>query len=271
MHLRYLLLFFLIVSAVYADFQIQQVDVTIKNINKDGSVLIQERYQFLVKTAYSKSLYESIINKNDLSSWSLTTGIRELRLHTNPNAADITNFRLKPQPLKKCNAFVDTCRGELIIEYTALPFYNKSTGLSMPGTGIFSISNQKPRTTRYTLNPSSLYFDSTDQSDLILDEITFLNIEFPENSLLLNLNPVPEDTELKFPTNIRNLSWSNIILVKFAMEFEVEESLDKEVTEFFSDLLRSLQESFNGGQGLALIAIVIILTGSYIYLRFKLK
>ncbi len=271
MRIYHLLAFLFLASTLFADFQLQQVDITIKNINKDGTVLVQETYQFVVKTPYSKSLYESILNKNDLSSWSTTTGIKEMKLHVDPNTVDIANFRVKPQPLKKCNPFVDTCRGEVVLEYMALPFYNKSNHVLLPGTGVFSISNQKPRTIRYVLNPQSLSFGSTDQSDPILDRITFLNVEFPENSLLLDLNPVPEDVELKIPSRIKILSWSNIILVKFAVQFEVEESLDKEVTEFFTSLLRSLQESFNGGQGLALILIVVILTGSYIYLRSKLK
>lgn len=271
MNIRYLFLFALIATIVVADFQLQQIDVTIKGINKDGTATIQERFQFLVKTPYSKSLYQNVLNKNDLSSWSTTTGIKNLRLHINPNNADIQNFRVRPQPLQKCNPFLDTCRGELILEYTVLPLYNKTSNEQIPGTGLFSINKRKPRTVKYTINPASLLFTSTDQADLIIEKDTYLNIEFPEGSTVMDVNPLPEDVELTLPTSIKKLSWTNTLLVKFALEFEVEDSLDKEVSEFFSDLLRNLQKALTGEQGIALMVIILVLLGSYLYLRQKIK
>ncbi len=266
MRLNVLIIISLLLSAlVFADFKPEKVEVTVSDIDKDGGARVQEVIMFIIVGDLSYSVYDSGLYNNDLSFWSTQTQLKELRLHVNPNKVDIVDFRLRPQPRKSCNSFSNSCRGELIIDYKALPHY--SNGERINDTGLFFVKKEKPRTTTYDINPQALLFTTTNIGDIIIDRGITLKIILPKNSIVNELNPFPEDVTERLPQETSELSWTNIILVRFVLEFQVEDSLGKEVTNFFGDVINAIDKLLRGEHGIAIIGIAIILMGSYIYLK----
>jgi len=225
---------------------------------------------------YEKSLYESGFDRNDLSFWASTTEMSELKLHLNTQVVDIpvAEFAVRPQPLRNCNNALNLCQGEITLEYNAYPIYNESDGMPLPRTGLFSIESPKPRTTRYSVNPGALAFTTTDQGDPRLEEDVHLVIQLPPHGTVQkeeDLNPKPTGLEdARFPVTAEELRWTDMVLVKFTVAFEVEESLDQEVVEFFSDLFKRVERQLQGEQGMATVLILLLLLAGYFYLqRFK--
>ena len=127
-----LLISIALVSLVTAEFNLDQLDVTIKDVKSDGSARVRESIRFFINTPYDTAVYENGFNKNDLSFWANATGINDVRLHVDPNKVDIQNFRIL---LSLENAILlNVCRG-LILDYTVYPYLNinndyiNSTGL----------------------------------------------------------------------------------------------------------------------------------------------
>lgn len=250
-------------SVISAEFKLDQLDVTIKDIKSDGSARVKESIRFFINTPYDTAVYENGFNKNDLSFWANATGITDVRLHIDPNKVDIRDFRLLPQP-RKCNPFLDVCRGELIIDYGVYPYSDLNNDY-INGTGLFKTTYEKPRTIKYTLNPSALLFRTSDNGDIILDNNIYLTIIFPPSSTIIDVNPLTSDIQL--PSKQSSLKWNNIALVKFSTVFEVEESIDKEVSGFFAGVIKGTQNAITGKHGPAIFVIVAIFGATYIYLQ----
>jgi hypothetical protein len=261
--MKKVLILFLFISIAFASFEIESVNVKISDIQSDGSAKVQESIKFLVKGDFSKKVYDSgFQTKDDLSFWSNSTGLKHVNQHVNPAVVQIENFRLQPQPRSGCNPFLDMCHGELRFDYTIKPSYNKSDIVN--GTGLFFVDAYKPRTTRYTLNPKALSFTKTNGGNLILEPEVWLNIELPPESKDILMNPSPSSSG-------EELSWNDMVLVQFSLVFEVEESIDKEVTQFFSDVLGNFQTTISSQHGMAFLALIAILVGSYVYINISKK
>ena len=86
-----------------------------------------------------------------------------------------------------------------------------------------------------------------------------------------DINPAPTELSGSIPGNVKKLMWNDMVMAKFALTFEVEESLDKEVTEFFTAMLDNFQNMLNSQHGLSLIAIIAIIIGTYIYVNTAKK
>lgn len=259
--IRFFLIFTLISQLTFGEFKIEGVDVLFYNIQKDGTVSVRESIKFFVLGDYEQQLYKSGFGKNDLSFWATTTGLTYVKLHVNPNVVEITDFRITPQPLKNCGS--SACRGELVIDYTASPSYNKTNGVLTFDTGVFKTEIPRPRTVRYTLNPTALSFTANEYGDILLDKYVTFTVELPRNSIVSKLDPGPIDYEQGATT----LKWSDMILVRFALIFEVEESISKEVTSFFSNIFLVVENALRGPHGIAIISIVVVLFATYLYLR----
>lgn len=264
--MRRLLILLLLVSIVSADFLIERVDVTISGIQGDGSAKVHEDIKFIMLGNYSMSIYDSGISNNELAFWSTNTGLKDVKFHVNTATVDVQDFRLRPQPRTNCNPIQETCHGELILDYSAYPTYANGTGDPVPGTGLFTVDKYKPRTKRYTVNPESLSFTTTPDGNIILDKNVYLNIEMPTESTLLDLNPTPEGFTTELPAHVDALSWTDIVLVKFSLVFDVEESIDKEVSDFFGGILTGISDAISGPYGLSLILLVVVLIGSGLYI-----
>jgi len=263
--LAILLLMFLCVRS--ADFLIEEVDVTVSDIKSDGSAKVHESIKMIMYGDYPISVYDSGISNNDLSFWSQGTGLKDVKFHMNPSTVTIQDVRLRPQPRTKCNPIQGICHGELILDYTAYPSYtNDTVPIPIPGTGIFNIEPYKPRTKRYTVNPSALSFTTTADGNTILDNKEHLIIMLPSDSTVLDLNPQPSDVNLQLPTHVDQLSWNDIVLVKLSLVFDVEEGIDKEVTDFFTNITNNTYKAIAGPDGIAIAVLAIIIVGSYVYI-----
>lgn len=267
-----LLCFILLSTSVAAEFILEKVEVVVSEIAPDGSAKVKESIKLMIRGKDSQALYDSGYggySSNDLSFWSSTTGLKDIKRHVNPPNGEITEFTLIPQPRKKCNPIQEICHGELILEYRVLPAFKKDRNPNIPieETGLFTVDNYKPRTTRYSLNTRALSFTRTEQGNILLEKNIHLTIKLPEGTTVTKLNPFPEGIESELPASFRELTWSDMVLVRFILEFESEESLGKEVIDFFADFVRYIINGINGPYGSAIITIAIILVGGYLYIQ----
>jgi len=275
--MRKLLAVLLLISVLSADFILESATITISNIQADGSATVRESIKFIASGNNSRTTYDNGYDTDaNLSYWSINTALKDVKIHTNTMKASITDFRLTPQPAKGCSPFLNTCHGELIIDYNIKPLYNYSGDGSLvvvPGTGLFKVEKYKPRVVRYSINPDVLSFRETGSGSLLLDPEVYLTIDFPKDSYFSQLpNPTPTEMSGKVPGYVSKLTWNDLILVKFSLVFEVEESIDKEVVSFFRDIITSFQKIINSSNGLPLIIILGILIGTYIYVNIaKIK
>ncbi len=257
-----------LVAAVSADFTLESVHVTITNVQPDGSAQIAESVKFLVKGSLSQQLYNSALESSSgLSRWSSTIGLSDVKQHVNPAVVVIENFGLQPQPMTGCNPFLDTCHGELRMAYSVKPVYNNS--IPMDGTGLFALDDYKPRTIRYSLNPEALSFTSTEGGNTLLGPDVWLALELPQGSKIIEVNP--SATSAQDTAEGKLFSWNDMVLARFSVVFEVEESIDKEVGTFFTDAFQNFQATLNSQHGMAFLIILAILIGSYIYVTIAKK
>lgn len=262
--MRNLLVLLLLAGLVHAEFVIEHVNVSISDIEDDGSAKVHESIKLIMFGEHSNSVYDSGIANNRLSVWSNNTGLKDVKIHVNSALVDIRDFRLRPQPRTKCNPIQELCHGELILDYYAYPSFENDSAKA--GTGLFTVDKYKPRTNRYTINPDALSFTLTTENNIVLEEDVYLTIKLPAESQLLDLNPQPTDVNLKLPTHADQLAWNDIVLVKFSMVFDVEDSIDKEVTDFFGNIARGITSTLSSPHGLPLVVLVVLLMGSYVYI-----
>jgi hypothetical protein len=269
--MRGLLFFVIMLSlaiAAFADFTLESVHVTITNIQPDGSAQVAESVKFLVRGNLSKSLYDSSLKTSGgLSLWSSTIGLSDVKQHVNPAVVVITNFGLQPQPRTGCNPFLDTCHGELKMAYSVKPVYNNTVPID--GTGLFTLDDYKPRTIRYTLNPNALSFTPSEGGNTLLGPEVWLTLELPQGSRLVEVNP--SATSVQDAPEGKMFSWNDMVLARFSVVFEVEESIDKEVGAFFTNAFQNFQATLNSQHGIAFLVILAILVGSYVYITIAKK
>jgi len=257
----------LLVTLLHAEFLVESVDVTISDVQSDGSAKVHESIKFIMYGDYSISLYDSGIEKNSLTFWSSTTELKDVKMHVSTANVDVRDFRLRPQPRTGCNPIQGTCHGELILDYWAYPSFNDSMETEpVPGTGIFTMEQYKPRTKRYTINPDSLSFTTTSEGNIVLEDKVYLTIELPPGSELLDVNPYPMDDSIDLPSYVSELSWNDIVLVKFSLVFDVEEGIDKEISDFFAGITRNISRTLSSPEGFALIILTVVLIASYFYI-----
>ncbi len=266
------LLFFVIMlslaALVSADFTLESVHVNISNIQADGSAQVVESIKFIVRGNLSEQLYDSALESSSgLDSWSTLINLSDVREHVNPALVVIENFGLQPQPMTECNPFLDLCHGELRMAYTVTPVYNNSVPIN--GTGLFAMYNYKPRTTRYSLNPDALSFTSVAGGTTLLGPDIWLTLELPQGSSIVEINPSP--TTSQGSANGEVYSWNDMVLARFSVVFDVEKTIDQEVGDYFTNALQNLQNTVNSQHGMAFLAIIAILVGSYVYITIAKK
>lgn len=253
-----------------AQFVLESVDVTVYDIKQDGTVKVKENIKLIIQGDYYQGLYDtgySGYSSNDLAFWSSSTELKDVKRHINPKKGSISDFTLTPQPRGKCNPVQGICHGEIILEYMISPTYNETGGTPVEGTGLFTIDYYKPRTTKYKLNTDALSFTTTEQGNILLDERVYFNIYLPEGTMVTRLNPMPQNEEVNLPARMNELSWEGVVLVNFIVEFDVEKSLEREVSEFFFGFVNFIEETITGPYGFAIIIIFVIIVGSYLYIN----
>lgn len=275
--MKRILLFLVALSTIYAGFQLESLEFKISNIQKDGSATVQENIKLLVLGNSSKDLYDSgYVGNNTLSFWSAHTRLKEVKQHVNTAKVVIRDFTVEPQAKTGCNPFLNLCHGELKLTYNIFPIYNITNGKlsAVNGTGLFIISKYKPRTTRYSLNVNALNFPTTGQGNILLNDNVYVSVNLPGKSRIGkkgDVAPLPKEFKQNIPGYVKELTWNDMILAKFTLIFEVEETLDKEVTDFFSNSLANFQSAVQSQHGMSLIVVIAILIGSYVYVNIAKK
>ena len=104
------------------------------------------------------------------------------------------------------------------------------------------------------------------EGNIILDPTVSFTVNPPQGSVLQDVNPQPADFNIPLPAHVGSLSWTDTVLVKFSLIFSVEDSIDKEVSDFLSGITVSVTNTLSSPFGPPLIALIIILVGSYMYI-----
>lgn len=271
-----LLIFFAAVlfsGVAFADFELRSLRVSL-TLNPDGTAHATEEARLFMSGAQSISLYEESIIFNDLSSWTTRTGISDLRTHISRAYVDIVDLRVRPQPVDGCNNVAETCYANLILDYDIYP-------ISSGTPGILKAHTYKPRTTQHSLRSEAFSFVRSKTDDIILPKGYSIEISVPENARAISFSRVPDnvaaDSSLfRFDSqrggnlylgSHRKFIWANQTLSQFSLSYELEQSLEGEISTFFGSLQSKIFSLFFSESGLAYAICAATLLISAIWLH----
>jgi hypothetical protein len=264
----------LLAGMPHADFSMKSLSVFV-NINLDGSANIEEQLDIVINGTSSRELYDATrATYSDLTTWKNRTQLSEMRHHVTRAKADVTDFRIIPQAIERCNSFLGTCYATVVIDYRVSATRN--------GSGLAGVDRYKPRTLRYSLKQDALSFEQTQTGDLILPAGTVISIAIPENSEKIFFSTAPtnlaggpeEDFKYDSSSNMRYyvgekriFKWSGNALSKFQFTYEVELPLETEVVDFFVGSQTAVSELIFGPQGMAALFLLIAAGASFYYVN----
>ena len=164
----------LLAGAPAADFTMRSLSVFI-NINRDGSVNAEERIEMVLHGSPSRDLYEATrATYSDLATWKNRTQLSEMRHHISRASADISDLRVIPQPVERCNSLLGICYAFVVLDYSVPAGQN--------GSGLVIADRYKPRTTKYSLVQDALSFEQTKTGDIVLPARTNITISIPQTA-----------------------------------------------------------------------------------------
>ncbi|MEM3030535.1 MAG: hypothetical protein QXH27_02260 [Candidatus Micrarchaeia archaeon] len=251
-----------------AGFSFSSLSVTIF-ARPDGSAHVSEDIRIFIDDRPSIEIYDAgIAITNDITSWKVRTNISEVRHHVDRQLVDVRNIIVRPQPRDTCNSFLGTCYATIKMEYDAYPFIEN--GIAIPGTGLFTASRYKPRTTNYSLNARALSFETTKTGEIVLLDNQVLVIRIPPESVVTYIDPLPEAMrERTTPfTGVSSFTWrGRTTLADFQLRYQIEQPLREEVIEFFSSLEGRARALLFSAEGAALVVLVVVAVVSWALLR----
>ncbi|MCC7552170.1 hypothetical protein KO317_00705 [Candidatus Micrarchaeota archaeon] len=248
----------------FASFQIQSTDIRVY-VQEDGSAKVTEDFTIYIQGDESIKIYEessTTLSRNNIQSWFYKLQLPNLIYHIGGQQVNIENLVIIPEPVQK---IYDNGYTIISISYNVLPSskFNNETD----SKGLFVLKNIKPRTTQYTLNKFA-FLDTNENGDLILPQNTKLTFLLPEGAKITSINPVPDSLRDTLPPYyISTIFWSKPIMPKFMLEFEIEETLEYEIVEFFYFIQTKITELIKGSEGVPIIIIIIIIVLSVFYIH----
>ena len=91
-----------------ADFSMKSLSMFV-NINLDGSANVDEQLEIVINGSQSRDLYDATrASYSDLTTWKNRTGLAEMRHHVTRAKAEVTDLRIIPQAVDRCNMDLDT-------------------------------------------------------------------------------------------------------------------------------------------------------------------
>ncbi|VVB58954.1 Uncharacterised protein [Candidatus Anstonella stagnisolia] len=275
-----LLCIFLLAGIAAAGFELRSFSVNV-NINNDGSSHVEERALIFITTPQSRELYEASRLNNDLSSWRELLGIEEIRQHVSRASVEVARFRFRAEAPERCNSIAGTCFASIVFDYDAIPVQKNDSSRS----GIISTYTYKPRTTRYSLNPQAFSFETSNAGDIILSKQTTLSIAIPQDSQKIFFSRDPDNLADKtgnvifdskdnlnyYYGSLRTFNWEGQTLSQFELSFEREESLEKEVLQFFKTAQERVSSLLFSSEGPAILIILAVAAASVIYINHMRK
>jgi hypothetical protein len=243
----FLLSFLLLVPLSHADYIVTGINTTM-SLNLNASAQVVEIFKVSVtNTSVSQYTTDRLALNFTLSQWQNIIGPSLVEHIVNPRGS-VYNFNFIPGPITSSN---NGKLATLILSYTA--------------SNVTTVNQTGPRVFLYKFNNAVLNYQNAESGE-VLGQNTSLTIILPPNSRILTAFPNPDFPVLGFTKNYQNvttLSWSSDEpLSKFTLNYDVQQSLQNEVTEFFSSAYGYL------GNFIYLIIIVVIaLIIFYAYLK----
>ena len=261
------------ISSLFAGFELRTLNVAM-TLNPDGSAHTTEEARLFIDGNSSIRLYEESIVFNDLSSWTTRTEISDLRTHVSRAYVDIVDLRVRPQSVEGCNNIAQTCYATIILDYDIYPIEDGKFGM------VFA-ERYKPRTTRHSVRSDVFSFARSKTDDIILPKGYSLEITVPQNSKSITFSRVPDnvdaDTTLfRFDSKSgsnhylgqeRKFIWSDQTLSQFSLTYETEQSLEEEISEFFSGLQTKIFLLLLSASGMAYVLASVSLILPLIWLH----
>lgn len=261
-------------GAAYADFSMKSLSVFV-NINYDGSANVEETLELVINGTGNRELYEATrASYSDLTTWKDLTKLPEMRHHVTRARAEVTDLRIIPGAIERCNSMLGTCYATITIDYRIASGQN--------GSGLVKIERYKPRTTRYYLQQGALSFEQTKTGDLILPSDTVISLSIPQSAEKIFFSTVPtslasepdegfrydQESNMRYYAGTKRIfRWSGNALSKFQFTYEVELPLESEVLEFFVSSQKSVSDLIFGPQGMAALFIMLSAAASFYYLN----
>jgi len=258
----------------HADFSMRSLSMFV-NINLDGSANIEEKLEMVVNGTSSRELYDATrATYSDLTAWKDLTTLPEMRHHVTRAKAEVTDLRIIPGAIERCNSFMGLCYATVSIDYRIPAGVN--------GSGLVKVDHYKPRTSRYYLQQDALSFEQTKTGDLILPSGTVISIAIPQSAEKIYFSTVPTnladepDESFKYDQESntryyvggkRIFKWAGNALSKFQFIYDVELPLESEVVQFFVDSQSSVSSILFGPQGVAALFIILSAAASFYYLN----
>ena len=230
-----------------ASYTILGVNSTV-TFNSTTNAHVDEVFQvFISNTSMDQYSTARVAFNLTLSKWQQLIG-SGLVPHIINQRSGIYNFRLLPGPVK--NLYDG---GMAYIE------------MSYDVHGVASVKQTSPREFTYTFNDSVFNFEHAASGEALGTNMT-LNIDIPKGAVITSAYPVPDYPASAFTTNYNNitkLSWfRGEPLSNFALVFNQQQSLQDEVTSFFSGLYTAL-----GIFVYVIVIAAIALVAAYAYYR----
>jgi hypothetical protein len=225
---------------------------TLATLNSNTSATVREVFTIIISNV-SVSQYDQDRTDLNLSlgSWQSLVGPLLVEHIYNPKSG-VYNFKLFPGP--PIPAITGQEQAQLVMSYVVM--------------NVTNITQTAPRTFLYTFNPRVLNF-LHGASGVVLSPNTTLTVQVPANSKITAVYPVP-DLPLNVAANYSNvtqLSWFyQEPLSKFTLTFTTQQSIQEEVTSFFTAVYLRL-----GIWVYILIAAVVALFILYTYFKTSEK
>jgi hypothetical protein len=256
----------------HADFSMKSLSVFV-NVNLDGGANIEEKLEMVVNGSQSRELYEATrAAYSDLTTWKNLTSLSEMRHHVTRAKTEVTDLRIVPGAIERCNSFMGLCYATVTITYRIPAGQN--------GSGLMKVDRYKPRTARYELQQDALSFEQTKTGDLILPTGTVISFAIPQGAEKIFFSTVPtnlagepdesfrydqESNTRYYVGDKRIFKWQGNALSKFQFTYEVELPLESEVVEFFVGSQRTVSELLFGPQGAAAFFLIFAAAASFYY------
>ena len=256
--MKKLLALLILVSMGFSALQVQSIGTEI-TLHKDGSSSVVERVTIRMNNELDLIDYTQASEVNNFENWIKVLNNKDVKLHIDVSKVSIENLRIRPQPVRTKPT------GD--IEGVILIMYDVPADQQTP---LWIKEVEKPRKISYRLNTDVLSYERTSAGNIILRDGLVLIINFPEGSVVKDINPIPKNLrEVQLPTVMEQAYWRDQILVGFRVEVSVEESLAEEISNYFENAIMRLQSILGTEEGRVYVGIGLVLIAGYLYISSK--
>jgi hypothetical protein len=251
--LRYALLACLLAAAVmqasYASYTVTHLNVTL-TLDRNTSAQVTELLTVEISNN-SVSQYQTnrVALNLTLSDWQELIGPLLVQHIINPSSS-VHNFKLLPGSVMSVNGI---STAYILMGYTV--------------NNVTTVNQTAPRTFVYDFNPNVFNFEHG-ASGQVLDPNTTLTVLLPKGADIESVYPLPDYPPSAFTSGYKNTTMVSWLygepLSKFNFTFVIMESIQTEVTSFFTGIYHVL-----GVFIYVIIAIVVLIVFLYTYLRVR--